>query len=447
MADNPKQSVAVVGLGYVGLCSAVVFADRGFRVKGLEIDRKRVRMINRGSTPIHEPGLKGMLKTALRSGRLSLTSSYEDALRDSNMVFITVGTPSGPNGAIDLRYVRDAASSIGKSLRTLDYRLVVVKSTVLPGSTDGLVKTILEKESRKEEGTGFGLAANPEFLREGSAIWDSKHQSTVLIGSSDPTSIRALKGFYRNLNLGRSRYLVTSATNAEFIKYAVNAYRAVTLTFLNTIANICSRTPGGDIDSVARGLVDIAKLDRRYAKAGIGFGGSCLPKDTRALAARATELGENAGLLEAALRINDTQPEKTLEMAKNLGVSIKGKKVTLLGLTFKANSDDLRESRAMLIARKLIKEGAVVTVYDPQGMDKAAEILGSRVRYGTSAKASLKGAECCIIGTDWDEFRRLTPKDYVSLMATPVIVDGRRLYRPSTFAKGGVQYARIGSAD
>ncbi|MDA4127881.1 MAG: UDP-glucose/GDP-mannose dehydrogenase family protein [Thaumarchaeota archaeon] len=447
MAKNPKHSVAVVGLGYVGLCSAVVFADRGARVKGLEIDNARLRRISRGDPPIHEPALARLLKRTLKRGSLSLTSNYDEALRDSEMVFITVGTPSRPNGAIDLRFVKAAAASIGKSLRALDHSLVIVKSTVVPGTTDGTVKALLEKNSGKKAGTGFGLCVNPEFLREGSAIWDSLHQSTVLIGSSDAGSIELLRGFYSHLHLGGSHTLVTSATNAEFVKYAVNSYRAVTLSFLNTIANLCSSTRGGDIGSVSRGLVEIAKLDKRYSRAGIGFGGSCLTKDSRALIARAHELGEDAELLKAALRVNERQPDRTVELAERLGGSIRGKRVTLLGLSFKANSDDLRESRAMRIAEKLIQEGAVLTVYDPEAMTKARDVLGSRVRYASSAKASLEKAECCIVGTDWQEFRRLTARDYKRLMTTPLVVDGRRIYTPSSFARAGVAYARIGSSD
>jgi UDPglucose 6-dehydrogenase len=440
-----KPEVAIVGLGYVGLSTAACLASRGFKVHGIDIDKKKLELIESGSQPIHEFGLEPLLRGAIRKKALTLESGFE-GISESAIVLITVGTPSREDGSIDAGYVDAAAEAIGRQLRTTKgYRLVVVKSTVVPGTTENLVIRILEKNSGKKAGADFGLASNPEFLHEGNAIAETFHPDALLIGGIDHKSTATLLKMYRLFHGRLPPKILTSPSNAEMMKYAINAGRASQLSFVNTIANLCSRVPGCDYDEVKKGLSLVAKMDPRYLNAGLGFGGSCLPKDARALASFSRSVGVSDEILRIALRVNDAQVGEAIRLAEGLGGELGSKRVSILGLAFKAGTDDIRESVSISLAQTLVKRGARVSVYDPVAIQNAKRILEGSVEYATSAKECLKGSDCAIIATAWDEFKKLRPADFRTLMAFPLVIDGRRIYDQNRFLSAGLSFATVGT--
>jgi UDPglucose 6-dehydrogenase len=442
---STKPRVAFVGLGYVGLSTAVCLASRGFPVLGIDIDQKKLDVIRRGEIPFHEQGLPSLLRQCVRMKSLSLSSSYRP-LRSSEYIFITVGTPGRRDGAVDTSFVESSAGEIGRNLGEIGGKpVVVVKSTVIPGTTLELVLPILEKESGKKAGTDFGLAVNPEFLHEGSAVKETFHPDALVVGGFDRDSTESVVRFYREFYGRLPKTIRTSPANAELMKYAINSGRAVQLSFVNTVANVCSKVPGGDMDDVAKGLKVVAGMDERYLGAGLGFGGSCLSKDSRAFSSFARLVGVDEALVSAALVVNLHQTDRAVGMAESLCGPLEGKKVAVLGLAFKANTDDIRESVSISLVKSLLSKHAEVSVYDPRAMSNAREVLGDGVRYANSAKDCLKGSECCFIATGWKDFRRLGPKDFKSLMASPVVVDGRRIYDQGPFLRSGIRMLTIGT--
>ena len=440
-----KTRIGFVGLGYVGLSTAVCFASRGFRVLGVDVDQKKVKAIEEGSSPIREEGLEQLLHSSIESRRFSITSDYS-RLADAELIFITVGTPSKGAGGIDTGYVEAASREIGRLLsRVLAYRLVVVKSTVTPGTTETLVRPIIEEQSGKKVGSDVGLASNPEFLHEGSAIRETLHPDAVAIGGHDGKSTATLLSLYKSFYGKLPPTVLTTPSNAEMMKYAINAGRASQLSFVNTIANLCTRIPGCDYDEVRKGLSIVAKMDERYLVAGLGFGGSCLPKDSRALAVFLRSAGLHDEVVASALKANDNQVNEAIRMAEEVCGSLGGKRVAVLGLAFKAGTDDIRESVSINLVRKVIKADATVSVYDPVAMKNARTLLGSRVTYAKSPRDCLKGAECVFIATGWNAFKNLKPKDFKTLMATPTVIDGRRIYNQGPFRREGVRIVTIGT--
>jgi len=445
MSQSRRQSISIVGLGYVGLSTAVCFASRGFDVTGIDVDKNRISSLRKGNSPIHEKGLDSLLHRSLRRKTLTLRSDYDGLVR-SRIVFITVGTPSREDGRIESEYVEAASKDIGRQLALArGYRLVVVKSTVIPGTTEGLVRHILERESRKTAGPDFGLASNPEFLHEGSAIHETFHPDVIVIGGHDRKSANTLSKMYDAFHGRRLPTILTTPPNAEMMKYAINAGRATQVSFVNTIANYCTRVPGCDYDEVRKGLSSVARMDERYLGAGIGFGGSCLPKDCRALASSLISAGIHEEVITPALRVNEAQVGEAIRLAEKLCGSLEGKRVSILGLAFKGGTDDIRESVSMSLAKALVRIGAEPTVYDPAAMDNARSLLGKQVVYAKSAREALRGSECAFIATGWDAFKRLRPSDFGSLMSSPVVVDGRRIYDQDEFVKGGIKIATIGT--
>jgi len=437
-------AVSVVGLGYVGLSTAVCFAHRGLTVYGVEVDPNKLSAISRGEVPFKEEGMDRMLRSVLKAGRLRVSGGYDDAVAKSAITYITVGTPSRPDGSIDLAYVRACAETLGRHLAgKAGYHTVVVKSTAVPGTTEGPVREALERGSGKKVGQGFGLSANPEFLREGSAVKDTFHPDAVVIGSLDGKSRSALLSLYKRFYGRLPPVVLTTPSNAELIKYSVNTFRATQLSFLNTLANLCQSVPGMDVEEVARGFAMIAKPDPRYLKAGIGYGGSCLPKDLRALIAESRRLGVDPQLLESSLRVNEAQPERAIDLAVKATGPLRGRRVAVLGLAFKANTDDIRESSAITLVKKLVAEGADVTAYDPAAMPNSRAVLEGAVRFAKGAKECLKGAEVCILATGWPEFAKLRAADFLA-MARPFVVDGRGALDAEKLGRGGVEVLRVG---
>lgn len=441
---NP--SVSIVGLGYVGLTTAACFASRKIRVIGVDVDEARVRKIRKGEPVIRERGLQPLLDRALRAGSLELRTDFAK-LNETDVSFITVGTPGRPDGSIDTGYVEGAAKEIGRSLRSRDdFHLVVVKSTVVPGTTVGRVKPILETESRTKVGDRIGLAVSPEFLYEGSAVQDTLRPEALVVGASDKKSSSLLLSLYRRFYGRLPPTIRTTPENAELIKYSINSVRALQVSYVNFLANICSGIEGGEMRDVVAGLARVARLDKRYLGAGLGYGGSCLPKDAKALFAFAKSIGVDASLLGSVIEANERQAEEAVKMARKLVGDLNGKKVAVLGLAFKAGTDDVRESTAIRVIRVLLDDGANVVAYDPEAVSNARYLLGDKVTYAASAEECITGTDVCIVATGWEEFKALKPSQFQRLMRSPAVVDGRRIFDPKHFRARGVPFLRVGTA-
>jgi len=436
--------ISIVGAGYVGLTSAVCYADRGFNVYLLESDRAKAQQIKVEEPPFYEAGLREMLHEALASGKLEVSSDVKKAVLGSEITFIAVGTPSLSDGSIDLTHVGSAAKDIGKTLKIKgDYHLVVVRSTVTPGTTLNFVKPSLESSSGKRVGVEVGLAMQPEFLKEGSAIQDTFNPSRVVIGEYDSKSGDTLESFCRKLH-GENvpPILRMNPTSAEVVKYASNAFLATKVSFINQIANICEKVEGVDVVKVADAMGLDDRIGRKFLNAGPGFGGSCFPKDLKALVAFSRELGYEPKLLEATLRINEEQANHVAELVREELGSVKEKKIAVLGLAFKPDTDDMRESQSIRIINRLMEEGAEVQAYDPAAMKNARELFGEKILYADSATNCLSGADCAVIVTEWDEFKKLNVEDFKRKMRTPIVVDTRRIYNPQEFRS--LRYRAVG---
>jgi nucleotide sugar dehydrogenase len=438
--------VSIVGLGYVGLSTGACLASKGITVYGLDVDEAKLKSIREGKVPFEEEGLEALLKASVKKGLFLPGTDYREAIENSEITFLAVGTPSLGDGSIDLGYLKSAAEAVGRELPKLSgFHHVVVRSTAVPGTTQKVVREALERSSGKICGKDFGLASNPEFLREGSAVKDTMHPDAIVIGAIDKRTETALLSLYKRFYGKLPPVVSTSAANAELIKYASNAFRATQLSFLNTFANLCAGIDGADVDEVARGLTKVVKADSRYLKAGLGFGGSCLPKDLRALVAYSKSLGTNSELLEATLSVNEMQPKVAVKMARELVGLLAKKKVAVLGLAFKARTDDVRESAAIRLVERLLSEGARVTVYDPKAMGNAKRVLEDRVNYAESARECLRDAECCVVATGWPEFAAIGAQEFKQLMRNPAVLDGRRAVDAVALRAGGVNCVAIGS--
>jgi len=440
-----NYSISVVGMGYVGLSTAVTFAKKGYHVIASTHDSDKVAMINEGTAPFYEPELHEALKEVVKKKMLRVTLDTEEAILSTDITFITVGTPSKPDGSIDLQYIENSVYEIGEALRKKEtYHLIVVKSTVLPGTTEKIVKPIIEKRSGKNCGVEFGLCMNPEFLREGSTLQDTLNPDRVVIGEYDKKSGDILESLYRNFHAERVPPVIrTNLATAELIKYASNAFLASKISFINFIASICQKIQGADVKTVAEGMGLDKRIGPLFLSAGLGYGGSCFPKDVKALIAHSKSLGCDPSLLEAVEKINESQPYKAIELCKTFLGDLKDKKIAILGLAFKPNTDDMREARSIPIINQLLKEGAKITVYDPAAIENAKSIFKNKIVYASSAIKCIKGADCCILVTEWEEFKKLKPEDFTENMKQPILVDGRRIYNIEEFSKK-IKFAAIG---
>ena len=420
-------------MGYVGLTTATCFADLGNQVVGLDIDSNRIADLRAGRLPLYEPGLEELVKRNYRAGRLHFTSSYADALATSEFVFIAVNTPSGSEGEANMRYVRAAAEEIG---RTADHPVIVINKSTVPIGTGDLVSLILE---RVNPDVACAVVSNPEFLREGSAIQDFMHPDRVVLGSVDYPVAQQVATLYEPLNCP---IIVTDLRTAEMIKYASNAFLATRVSFINEIAAICDQT-GADVVQVARGMGLDKRIGPAYLEAGLGFGGSCFPKDVRALAHMAAINGCHPQLLRTVLEINRDQRRIVVQRVREVLGTLESVPVGVLGLSFKPNTDDLRESAAVELIHLLQHEGAVVKAYDPVAMGHAAEIL-PEITLCPSAYDVARGSDALLIATEWNEFKQLDLDQIRQVMRTPFIVDGRNIYDPRMVRQKGFVYVGIG---
>ena len=417
--------ICLIGCGYVGSVTGVCLADLGHEIRIVDTDESKVALLNSGKTPIYEPDLERLLQENRQ--RISATADTRTAVLNSDITFICVGTPSNPDGSINLDYVLSASREVGNALcDTSGYHVVIVKSTVLPGTTTGLVKDILEQASGKKAFLDFGLASNPEFLREGSAVEDFLRPDRIVVGVSDPRSQQVLEELYADFTCPK---LFSSIPVAEMIKYVSNAFLATKISFANEIGNICKKQ-GIDTEEVFRGVGMDHRINPAFFRSGIGFGGSCFPKDVRALIARAQELGVNPKILRNVAEVNEEQPLKFITLLEKHVPDPRGKKIGVLGLAFKPDTDDIRDSRAILVVEKLLQKGATVLAYDPMAMGNFKKIFPT-INYASSARDVL-AADAVLIATEWRDFEDL---DY----SGKIVIDGRRVEK----ARNGSVYEGV----
>ncbi|HEV2119173.1 MAG TPA: UDP-glucose/GDP-mannose dehydrogenase family protein [Candidatus Bathyarchaeia archaeon] len=437
------SAISIVGMGYVGLCTAATFASRGIKTIGIDIDEARIEQIQRGKAPLHEPQLEGMLKRAVKQKLLGATNHISGA-GETDTTFLTVGTPSQENGSIDLSYIKNATEDLGNVLREKPgYHLVVVKSTVIPGTTNGTVKRFLEQSSGKKIGPELGLCANPEFLKEGTAINDALHPDKIVIGSNEKKSASELTRLYRRFYGSELPPIIsTSPEAAELVKYASNAFLATKVSFINTIANIAQQIPGVDVSTIAEAIGHDPRIGKLFLKAGPGYGGSCFHKDLQALINYSKNNGYNPHLFQATEDTNEHQANRVVSMAETLLGSLSNKRVAVLGLAFKKDTDDIREAASLRTIESLMKKGASIVAYDPMAIANTKKQLADQIEYAENPRAALKEADCAIIMTEWDELRKLEAKDFKAQMKTPNLVDARRIYDPGAFSD--LNYVAIG---
>jgi UDPglucose 6-dehydrogenase len=430
----------MIGTGYVGLVSGTCFSEFGHDVICVDKDAAKIDKLNGGEMPIFEPGLETMVASNAKAGRLAFTTVLKDAVKGADAVFITVGTPSGEdNGGADLVYVKGAAEEIAAALD--GYTLVVTKSTV-PVGTGRELEAIIRDVNPDAD---FDVVSNPEFLREGSAINDFMRPDRVVIGTTSDRARDRMKQLYRPLFLIETPILFTRRPTAELIKYAANAFLATKISFINEIADLCE-VVDADVHDVARGIGLDGRIGSKFLHPGPGYGGSCFPKDTLALARTAAEVGTPMRIVEAVTTVNDARKERMAEkITAACGGSVDGKAIAVLGLTFKPNTDDMREAPSLNIIAGLKKGGASVRVFDPEGMDEAKTVLDG-VDWCSDSYDAVTGVDAVAIVTEWNEFRALDLDRIKSLMKVPVMVDLRNIYNPKELAEAGFQYTCVGRA-
>ena len=410
---------------------------------GIDNDETKIRSVRGAKAPFHEPGLNNLLGKTIKKKILHVTDDVS-MVSDTQLTQIAVGTPSLEDGSIDLTYVKKATQELGDAIRAKQtYHVAVVKSTVVPGTTNTIVRPILEQSSGKPIGEKIGLCSNPEFLREGTAVNDSVHPDVVVIGANDAKSAGTLK----NLLLGfhgknRPPMIVTRPETAELVKYASNAFLAARVSCVNTIANIAQAIPDVDVTEVAKAIGHIPRIGALFLEAGPGYGGSCFHKDLQALISFSKERGYDPTLLSAIEETNEYQSDRVAALSEKLVGSLMGKRVAVLGLAFKKGTDDVREAASIRVIDRLRKKGASVVAYDPAAMPNAKKLLGNEVEFAEDERSAIKGADCCVVMTEWDEFKRLRPKDFLREMKTPNIIDARRIFEPSKYEE--LNYVRMG---
>ena len=434
-------SIAVVGTGYVGLCTGLVFAEHGHEVTFVDVDPRKLQAVEEGRAHFYEPGVDEMLQR-LR-GRFRATGDLKEAVRASEFTFLCVGTPQGADGAIDLSYVRKAAADVGAALAggARAGHVVVTKSTVVPGTAETVVLPAVEAASGLREGEGFFVASNPEFLKEGTAMKDALQPDRVVVGARSPATAERVMSLYAKFDAPK---IVVNLKTAEMIKYAANAFLATKIAFSNEMANVCERI-GVDWYDVVQGIGPDPRIGPLFLRAGVGFGGSCFPKDVAAIAHVARESGVPSGILDAVLQNNEEQSRIAVRMLEEELGELRGKRIALLGLAFKADTDDVRETRALPLWRALRDAGADVVAYDPRGGQNFLT-LAPEARLAPSLDEALSGADAAVVQTEWEEFRKLDLARAKMLLKQPVVVDGRRTFAPDAMRAAGIRYRAIGLA-
>lgn len=431
------MQITIIGAGYVGLVTGACFADFGTTVTCVDVDSGRIERLRRGVIPIYEPGLDHLVAKNVEAGRLSFTTDLGPAVEQSQVVFLAVGTPPREDGSAELRYVEEAARQLARHLT--GYTVVVTKSTVPVGTGEWLRRLIAEERP----GARFGVVSNPEFLREGAAIDDFMRPDRVVIGSRDEEAVAVMRDLYRPLHLLEVPFVVTSLEAAELIKYAANAFLATKISFINEVANLCERV-GCDVEDVARGVGMDHRIGMKFLQPGPGYGGSCFPKDTAALLSVAREYGTDSLVVEAAVEANRRQRERMVEKVEQFAGGVAGKRVGVLGLSFKPETDDVREAPALDIIRGLVAHGARVRAYDPVAVEAARAMLPASVEYATDEYGAAEGADVLVLLTEWNQFRALDLARVRELMSAPKIADLRNVYEPGEARAAGFEYVGVG---
>jgi len=439
------MKITVIGTGYVGLVSGACLADLGNEVVCLDIDRSKIQLLNSGVVPIHEPGLHEVIERNVASGRLSFTTDVAASVAHGLIQMIAVGTPSDEDGSADLRYVLDAARNVGKYLA--EYKVIVNKSTVPVGTADRVTAVVVDElAKRADHGQKFSVVSNPEFLKEGAAIEDFNRPDRIVIGADDERAIQILREMYAPFQRNHDRLMVMDVKSAELTKYAANAMLATRISFMNELANLADKL-GADIEQVRKGIGSDQRIGYHFLYSGCGYGGSCFPKDVRALKQTATELGMPLKILQAVEDVNHAQKSVLLEkITRRFGKDLNGKNFALWGLAFKPGTDDMREATSRVVLEGLWAHGASATVYDPVAMAETQRIYGDRpdLRYAQSPNAALNDADALVIVTEWKTFKSPDFNQIRTRLKQPIIFDGRNLFEPATMQAMGLEYFGIG---
>ncbi len=431
------MKIAVVGTGYVGLVTGTCFAETGNTVNCVDIDKTKVDKLSSGQITIYEPGLEKLFLRNQKEGRLYFTTSLNDAIKDAQVIFLALPTPPGEDGSADLKYILGVADDLGKIIT--DYKVIVDKSTVPVGTADRVNAAIA-----KNAGVAFDVVSNPEFLREGVAVDDFMKPDRVVIGSSSERAKKVMNDLYGPFVRQGNPIIFMDERSAELTKYAANAFLATKITFMNEIAQMCERL-GADVDMVRRGIGSDDRIGRRFLFPGIGYGGSCFPKDVQALAKSAADINYNFKILDAVMQVNENQKLHLIPAVQAyFNNDLKGKEIAIWGLAFKPNTDDIREAPALYIIDALVNAGAVVTAYDPEAMENVKAIVGDKIIFAKNQYDALKNAEALIIATEWSEFRTPDFDKIISLLKNKVIFDGRNLFDLKQMEDLGFYYVSVG---
>jgi UDPglucose 6-dehydrogenase len=434
------MKISIIGTGYVGLTSGTCFAEVGHEVTCVDNNPEKVKTLLEGKVPIYEPGLEELVKSNVAAGRLKFTTSTEEGVKNSDVIFIAVPTPPQPDGSVDLSFIEKVAREIAQCLTPeLGYRVIVDKSTVPVKTGDKVEQTV---RRYAPAGVEFGVVSNPEFLREGCAVDDLLHPDRVVIGSNDDRALAYMQKIYEPFV---APVLVTDINSAELIKHAANSFLALKISYINAVANICEAS-GADVEKVAEGIGMDKRIGRSFLNAGLGYGGSCFPKDIKAFIHISENLGQPFGLLKEVEKINADQLERFLNKIREKLWVFREKKIALWGLAFKQNTDDVRESVAIKLAQKMLKEGAVLAATDPEALGTARKFgeLHGDISYHEDMYATLDGADCLVIATEWPAFAKADLTEIKKRLRTPLVFDGRNLIDPKDAKAAGLEYVSIG---
>lgn len=430
------RKIAVLGSGYVGLVSGTCFADVGNKVICCDTDKTKIDKLNKGVIPIYEPGLEEIVKKNKKIGRISFTMDIPQAIRESDIIYIAVGTPMTVTGAADLRFVTEAAKTIGQNLN--NYKVIVNKSTV-PVGTGRLVQRVI-KSHANDPSIPFDVVSNPEFLREGTALQDCMNMERVVIGATSDRAAQWISDLHEPFH---TKIHITSLESAEMVKYAANTFLATKISFINAIANICERV-GADVTEVAKGMGMDSRIGSQFLNAGIGYGGSCFPKDTHALVHLSESVGYDFELLKSVINTNEQQQLVVVKKAKQALGPLKDKTIAVLGLAFKPNTDDMREAPSLRVIPSLLSEGATIKAYDPIATKNAFHYFGEQIQYYIDPYETVSGADIMIILTEWDDIKNMDINLVKKLMRNPIIIDGRNCYNIEDMEKRDVLYYSVG---
>ena len=437
-----ELKICVVGLGFVGLTASTIIASKGLDVIGVETNSEKYEMIKQGKSPFFEPKIEQFLTSNLGK-TFHISNNLKESFLKSDILFVCVGTPSQKDGSANLSFINQVCIEIGQSLRNENsFKVIIIKSTIPPLTCKNVVKPILEEESKNQVGKDFGLCMNPEFLREGSAIDDMLHPHLVVIGSDDDQTKQKMRKFYEMVYDSMPEYLETTWENAELIKYANNAFLATKISFINSVANVCSKIKGADVEIIAKAIGTDPRIGPLFLKAGPGFGGSCFPKDLAGFLSFSTSLGYEFSLLASTQQVNKRQVEIVIDMIYQKLNDVPDKIVSVLGLSFKKNTDDIRESVAIKVVDSLLQDNVKIKVHDPMAIVNFQKLFTDKISYSHTIQECLKNSSCCVILTDWDEYANLTKDDFISIMKIPKVVDARRVLDPKKM--NSIDFSAIG---